>query len=361
MTVRPARRIRWRAAVRGLRLLGVYVARFEVPVLVAAVRGRARSAPDCGRLLARLSHRLFTDGFRRAGLVLDTSDGLPLPAAGRPVVAFLRHAGPLNFHLAALVACHVLERDLLSVGRSLPGRDPAVGILVRPLKVELIRWDRDGPVRAMRMLIVHSRDLAPREVLAYFPEGVSTTAAARRRVLADLDRTDPARARWARRLRYVLPPVRAGAARVLAQAKDADVLVVAHTGLEDLLGGTVDLGYPPRADPDDHRVHLAWWHTRAEDVPREPAAAADWLDAQWASTEEWIARKRGVPAEGGGGRTEGSSDRTGRTPDRTGPTPGRTGDAPGPYGGPRTDPAADAASLVPVPLEPPHPGGSPQP
>ncbi|MFD3513534.1 hypothetical protein [Streptomyces sp. NPDC058657] len=288
------RRIRPRAAARGLRLLGVYAAGFEVPALVAALRGRTSGAGECEQLLTRLTHRLFTDGFRRAGLRLDTSDGLPLPPADRPVVMFVRHSGPLNFHLVAMLVCRTLERSMLSVGRSLPGRDPAVGILVRPLKVELIPWADSGPVRAMRLLIRHSRGLTPREVLAYFPEGVNMTAAGRRRRLAELARTDPERARWATGLRYVLPPVPAGAARVLAEAGDADVLVVGHTGLEDLLGGAVDPGYPPRADRRDHRVHLTWWYSHAADVPREPAAAAAWLDARWAEMDEWIATKRGA-------------------------------------------------------------------
>ncbi|MFI0975460.1 hypothetical protein ACH4SP_00350 [Streptomyces sp. NPDC021093] len=288
---------RLRASARGLGLLGAYVVRFEAPVLLAVVRGRASDPQQCERLLARLTHRVFTDGLRRAGLTLDTGDGLPLPAPGRPVVLLLRHSGPFNFQLAALLACRVLDRGMLSVGRSLPGFDPAVGLLARRLRVNLIRWNRSGPARAMRALIHHSRNMGPRDALAYFPEGANMTAAGRRRTLALLDGTDPERARWARELRYVMPPVSAGAARVLAQATEADVLVVGHTGLEDLVGGFVDIGYPPpRAD--DRRIHLTWWHTRAEDVPREPAAAAAWLDGQWAAMDEWIARKRGAPDPG---------------------------------------------------------------
>ncbi|MFI5801520.1 hypothetical protein [Streptomyces sp. NPDC051561] len=341
------RRFRPRAAVRGLRLLGVYVAQFEIPVLLAALRARALgrrdlTAPESERLLTRLAHRLFTDGFRRAGITLDTSDGLPMPAPGRPVVMFLRHSGPLNFQLGALLVCHLLERSLLSVGRSLPGRDPAVGLLLRPLKVDLIRWEESGPVRAMRLLIRHSRDLTPHEVLAYFPEGVNMTSAGRHRALAALDHADPQRARWARQLRYVLPPVSAGAARVLGEAKDADVLVVGHTGLEDLLAGTVDIGYPPRADGHDHRVHLTWWHTPAEDVPRTPGAAAAWLDGQWTVMDTWIAHKRQAGADAGPGPD------TDAGPDAA-PRPGSA--HPGP-------PVA-AATLTPVPPKP-HPSRSPQ-
>ncbi|MEU8892662.1 hypothetical protein [Streptomyces sp. NPDC048442] len=294
LSCHPHRLPRVRASVRGLKLLGAYVTRFEAPVLLAVLRGRASDTQECERLLARLTHRVFTEGLRRAGLTLDTGGGLPLPAPDRPVLLLMRHSGPLNFHLAGLLGCHLLGRGLLSVGRTLPGLDPAVGLLVRRLRVDLIRWNRSGPARAMRVLIHHSRDMGLRDVLAYFPEGVNMTAAGRRRSLAALDRADPERARWARKLRHVLPPVSAGAARVLSQATEADVLVVGHTGLEDLVGGVVDIGYPP-PPVDDRRIHLTWWHTRAEDVPREPAAAAAWLDGQWAAMDEWIARKRGAP------------------------------------------------------------------
>ncbi|MFJ6698285.1 hypothetical protein ACIQM4_19745 [Streptomyces sp. NPDC091272] len=289
----PARRpARLRTAGRALRLLGVYVARFEAPVLRAALRGRASDTHECERLVARLSHRFFTEGLRGAGLALDTADGLPLPASDRPVLLLLRHSGPLNFQLGALLACHVLDRGMLGVGRALPGLDPAVGLLARRLRVDLIRWRAGGPARAMRLLMRHARDLAPCDALAYFPEGANMTAAGRRRALAELAAKDPGRARWADGLRYVLPPVSAGAARVLSLARDADVLVVGHTGLEDLVGALVDIGYPP---VDSRRIHLTWWHTRAEDVPREPAAAAAWLDGQWEAMDRWIAGKRGTP------------------------------------------------------------------
>lgn len=276
-----------------LRLAWVYLLHFELPVLRALLSRQARGGREREALFGRLSHRLFTTGVEKAGFVLEGRRTPPFVELGRPVVLLVRHSGPFNPHLLAL-ACHELGRGLISVGRRLPAWDPALALLLRPPRVALIRWDRHGPARAIRFLIHHAQRLGPDDVLAFFPEGAHMTAARRRAALAALHTSDPARAAWARRLRHVLPPVTAGAARVLAQAVDADVVVLGHTGLEDPLGCLTDLGYPSTGH---RRVHLNWWHTPAADVPREPAAAAAWLDQQWAAMDAWISHVRvRVPA-----------------------------------------------------------------
>ncbi|MFG3283196.1 hypothetical protein [Streptomyces sp. NPDC048111] len=280
------------AAKRCLQLARAYLVHFELPALQAVLTGRARGARAREELLVRLSHRLFTSGLARAGLVLHGSHPAPVLPADRPVIVLVRHAGPFNTQLLALLAGHALGRDLISVGRLLPAGDPAVALLLRPLRVALIRWNRHGPARAMRFLIRQAQALGPRDALAFFPEGAHMSAGRRRAALAALHASDPERALWARRLKHVLPPVSAGAARVIAQAAAADVVIVGHTGLEDPLSCLTDLGYPPAAGG---RVHLAWWHTPAAEVPREPAAIAAWLDRRWAAMDEWIARAR-LPA-----------------------------------------------------------------
>ncbi|MEV6553847.1 hypothetical protein AB0M57_34900 [Streptomyces sp. NPDC051597] len=276
-----------------LRLAWVYLVFFELPALRALLSRRARDTRARERLFGHLSHRLLTTGIEKAGFFLEGRHAPPSIEAGRPVVLLVRHSGPFNPQLLALLACHELGRGLISVGRLLPAWDPALAFLLRPPRVALIRWNRHGPARAMRFLIHHAQRLGPDDVLAFFPEGAHMTAARRRTVLATLHRSDPARAAWARDLRHVLPPVPSGAARVLALAVDADVVVVGHTGLEDPLSCLTDLGYPVTGH---RRVHLRWWHTPAADVPREPAAAAAWLDQQWGAMDAWISRVRAPAA-----------------------------------------------------------------
>ncbi|MFK8909224.1 hypothetical protein [Streptomyces sp. YS-3] len=275
-----------------LRLGWIYLTHFELPALRALLSRRTRDVHAHEQLFCRLSHRLLTAGVEKAGFVLERHNAPPSIEPGRPVVLLVRHSGPFNPQLLALLACHELGRSLISVGRLLPALDPALALLLRPLRVALFRWNRHGPARAMRFLIHHAQRLGPDDVLAYFPEGAHMTAAGRRTALKALHTSDPERAAWARQLRYVLPPVTAGTARVLAQAVDADVVIVGHTGLEDPLGCLTDLGYPSTGD---RRVHLNWWHTPAAAVPREPAAAAAWLDQRWAAMDAWIAHARTLP------------------------------------------------------------------
>ena len=70
-------------------------------------------------------------------------------------------------------------------------------------------------------------------------------------------------------MRRVLPPRPGGVAAALTAAPHADVVFVAHTGLEHL--STVrDLW---RGLPMDKTLHLRWWFVPAAEVPRGGAGA----------------------------------------------------------------------------------------
>ncbi len=71
----------------------------------------------------------------------------------------------------------------------------------------------------------------------------------------------------------------------LATAPDADVLLVAHTGLEHL--STVrDLW---DRLPMDTVVRMRTWRVPAAEVPRHPDAAVEWLYGWWGIVDAWVA------------------------------------------------------------------------
>ncbi|MEU5216583.1 hypothetical protein AB0G79_10340 [Streptomyces sp. NPDC020807] len=277
---------RFRAAARSARLAAAYLATFELPTLALALTGRAATRDTALGVFSDHGARLFDVGFRRAGMALDLPDGLPRPDPDRPVVVLLRHAGTLNSHLMFHLVTRVLGRRPVCPGRLRALTDPAVGLLVRPTEARQFYWNEAGRKRALQYVAGSAATLGPAQALAIFPEGTNITARRRARALAELrTRGMRERAEWAAGLRHVLPPQHAGVVTALRKAAEADVLVVGHQGLEDLVGWAYATCCPPRV-PSRVRVH--WWHTPAADVPRTPARIADWIDAQWQRMDAWL-------------------------------------------------------------------------
>jgi hypothetical protein len=90
--------------------------------------------------------------------------------------------------------------------------------------------------------------------------------------------------RRAEAMRHVLPPRPAGVTAALRAAPHADVVFVAHTGLEHL--STVrDLW---RGLPTDKTLHLRWWFVPAAEVPRDETEQTEWLYRWWKTIDDWI-------------------------------------------------------------------------
>lgn len=84
---------------------------------------------------------------------------------------------------------------------------------------------------------------------------------------------------------HVLPPRPGGVQAALAAAPHADVVFVAHTGLEHL-ATVADIW---RELPADKTLHLRWWFISATDVPVGREAQIGWLYERWADIDAWIA------------------------------------------------------------------------
>ena len=84
----------------------------------------------------------------------------------------------------------------------------------------------------------------------------------------------------------VLPPKPGGVAAALAAAPHADVVFVAHTGL-DHLNTVRDIW---RELPVAKTLRLRWCFVPAADVPRDPDAEIRWLYDWWSDIDRWIAQ-----------------------------------------------------------------------
>jgi hypothetical protein len=90
---------------------------------------------------------------------------------------------------------------------------------------------------------------------------------------------------------HVLPPRPAGVLACLAARPDLDVVVVAHTGLDDLVSpAQIWRAIPLTARP----MTIRWWHEPAAAIPDDPDGRLQWLQVQWTILDSWIgARKAG--------------------------------------------------------------------
>jgi 1-acyl-sn-glycerol-3-phosphate acyltransferase len=133
--------------------------------------------------------------------------------------------------------------------------------------------------------------LGPAGALVIFPEGGNFTPARRRRGIRRLwESRRYALARRAAGLRNLLPPRSGGVFAAIDAAPEADVIFVAHTGLDDL----VTVGDIWRALPMEQVIRAQWWRVPAAEVPRERDEVIRWLYDWWERIDAWIAEHRPV-------------------------------------------------------------------
>jgi hypothetical protein len=89
-------------------------------------------------------------------------------------------------------------------------------------------------------------------------------------------------------MRHVLPPQPGGVAAALSAAPEADVVWVAHAGLDHLFT-VADVW---RGLPLDTVVRMRWWRVPAGEAPDGFEAQVAWLYDWWARIDTWIDEAR---------------------------------------------------------------------
>jgi hypothetical protein len=122
--------------------------------------------------------------------------------------------------------------------------------------------------------------------LVIFPEGGNWTPPRWRRAIDRLRRRGHKElADRAATMPNVLPPRPAGTLAALAACPDADVIFVAHTGLDRL----VSVRDVWRSLLVDVEVRARWWQVPSADVPRaDREAQVAWLYDWWDRIDAWI-------------------------------------------------------------------------
>ena len=124
-----------------------------------------------------------------------------------------------------------------------------------------------------------------------FPEGGNFTPARRERAIARLHKLGLHQmAGRAERMTNVLAPRPGGFLAALDAAPDADVVMVAHTGLDHLLT-VADVW---RELPMDKTLVMRWWEVPRSEIPAGRDERIEWLFGWWEQIDAWIEDNRPV-------------------------------------------------------------------
>lgn len=258
--------------------------RLHSPAFTAAHYRVLRVLLACVDALARRTFGVdvVTDGQGWSPL----DDGVP--GSSRAMVVLSRHAGPGD---SFLLVRTLLDRDHLRRPRIVLTDtlqlDPLVDVYLNRLPSAWIPSQPGADVAASIGRL--AAGMGDEDALLIFPEGGNFTLARRARAIARLRSLGRTRqAEQADAMVNVLPPRPGGVQAALAAAPYADVVFVAHTGLERF-STPVDLW---RGMPMDRELHLRWDFVAAGDVPRDSDAQVEWLYARWAEMDAWIGSHR---------------------------------------------------------------------
>ena len=221
--------------------------------------------------------QLDTDGVSWSPL----DDGVP--GSTNAMVVLSRHAGPGD---SLLLVRTLMDRDHLRrpriVLKDVLQWDPLLDVYLNRVPSAFLGSGGEMTRRVADL----ARGMGEEDALLIFPEGGNFSETRRLRTIDRLrGKGMLEQARRAEAMRHVLAPRPGGVAAALEAAPHADVVFVAHTGLEHL-STVVDLW---DGLPMDETVRLRWWFVPADEVPRDRRAQEEWLYEKWAEIDAWIA------------------------------------------------------------------------
>ncbi len=302
-----------RPSLRGLRLLafaivwlGAEVAALFMSLglwIASGFGGRLRTEPYQSRHYAIMRWYLdlvFAGAARTFGLRVEVDEPDPKERAARlarPVIVLSRHAGPGDSFLLVHQLLSVYGRRPRIVMKATMQLDPGVDVVANRLPNVFIQRRRVGEKLFTEQIRRLASGLDRKGALVIFPEGGNWTPGRWQRGIRRLERAGRRDlAARARQMPNLLPPRPGGALAAIAACPAADVIFVAHAGLDRL----VSVGDIWRSLPMGHIVRAKWWRVPVDEVPRSAGHEAQvlWLYEWWKRIDAWVSENRPNGAEG---------------------------------------------------------------
>lgn len=232
----------------------------------------------------------FHEARRVLRLRIGTEGPAPDAHPGRPILVCCRHAGPGD----SFVLIHTLmawyDREPRVVLKDTLAWDPAIGVLLHRIPARFITPNPGAGGEALEQQIASlATGLDENDAFVIFPEGGNFTPERRRRAIDRLRRLGMERmAARAEEMMHVLAPRPGGFLAALDAAPEADVVLVAHTGLDHL----VTVADVWRELPMDKQIVMRWWQVPRAEIPAGREERIDWLFAWWERIDDWIDANR---------------------------------------------------------------------
>lgn len=209
-------------------------------------------------------------------------------ASAAPAVLYARHASLVDtllpLHLLGpkgIVFRYVLKTELLW--------DPALDIVGHRFPNYFVDRSGSDSARELARISELAAGTGPNEMFVIFPEGSRFTPAKRERAMDKLEASDPELAAVAANYVTTMPPRPGGAlAALTASPPEADVVILAHTGLEGLAG----LKELVATVPFRHPVQIALWRIPRAAIPTDAEARRRWLFDEWGKVDAWVVEHR---------------------------------------------------------------------
>jgi 1-acyl-sn-glycerol-3-phosphate acyltransferase len=167
--------------------------------------------------------------------------------------------------------------------------DPAIDVLLRRIPARFISPNPAAGENFEEQIAALATGLDENDAFVIFPEGGNFTPARRERAIQRLQKLGMEKmAQRAEAMIHVLAPRPGGLLAALDAAPEADVVLVAHTGLDHLLTA----GDVWRELPIDKVIIMRWWQVSSEEIPAGREARIDWLFSWWELIDDWIAEHR---------------------------------------------------------------------
>ena len=213
---------------------------------------------------------VFTEARRVLALRIETEGPSPDAHPGTPLIVACRHAGPGDSFTLIHTLMDWYGREPRVVLKDTMAWDPVVDVVLGRLPARFIKTNPGRGQDFESQIADLARGLDQNDAFVIFPEGGNFTPSAA--AAASSGCAGAASTGWptrASRMTHVLAPRPGGFLAALDAAPDADVVLVAHTGLDHML--TVRDVW--RELPMDKVIVMRWWQVPREEIPDRPRGA----------------------------------------------------------------------------------------
>jgi 1-acyl-sn-glycerol-3-phosphate acyltransferase len=234
---------------------------------------------------------LFREARRVLRLRILTEGPTPDAFPGEPLLVCCRHAGPGDSFTLMYALMHWYHREPRVVLKDTLAWDPVIDVILNRIPSRFISPHPEQGEDLESQVGELARGLDGNDAFVIFPEGGNFTPHRRARAIAKLRRLGLEKmARRAENMQHVLAPRPGGLLAALDAAPEADVVLVAHTGLDHLLTA----GDIWRELPMDKELIMRWWRVPRNEIPDGRDERIDWLFSRWEQIDRWIAEHRPV-------------------------------------------------------------------